>query len=639
MHCSKKIIKKMSLFLILVITLLYGYACAPSQNVRVRNGKAYCKVDGVFTYEWYDYYERACSCMEGEFYTEAMTDLNEAIRQRDEDKRMAKIYGMRLANYFPHREKGIVYYLLGNYEAAQSELERSVQYETSDKALFYLDKIRKILIEREKISVSAPQITTASPDEIWTKDDPILISGAARDKQYVSEILVADSPFFMESASQEVEFEEKLTRNEGRHDIRIVAKNLLGGTTEHKIILYVDRSGPVITVRNFDLNLGKIQGSVYDESGEISLLVNGKKAAVPSGKDVVFSADVEPGAKEISLLAEDKLGNRTEALLDAEQPTAQYRSFPVLIAQHFQQIATDASSPAVISSQASQPQIRVNNLSAQETVFTEIISVQGQVSSKDKIESVLINDSPVVEAPGSDIFFNHAVRLREGENRITIRARDSSGRESVRELNVTRQIPEIFKPQYRCTFKARQFDFHSFEDKGETRDGRMFESLFLDNLTSGKRFQIRISGTENKGNEKKPVRFLLMGYVYQTRLGIEIVAEVVDVETSETEYMDVYSELENRSILKALADALSKKFHKAFPLVKGRITSENGENFLADMEKKAGIRMRWPIVVGTERTFIGNAFVAEKRKNGICSIRLTDSNTNRPAAGDWVVTE
>lgn len=636
MRSSKRIIKNLSLFLILIIPLLYGYACAPSQNVRVKNGKAYCKVDGVFTYEWYDYYERACSCMEGEFYTEAMADLNEAVRQRDEDKRMAKIYGMHLADYFPHREKGLVYYLLGNYDAAKSEFERSIQYEKSDKALFYLDKIRKILMEREKISVSAPQITIAPSDEIWTKDDPVVISGTARDKQYVSEILVADRPFFMEGATEQIDFEDKLTRSEGRHDIRIIAKNLLGGTTEHKIILHVDRSGPVITVKKFDPYLGTVQGSIYDESGEISLFVNEKKAAFHPGKDTLFSVSFEPGTMSVSLLAEDKLGNQTAALLNAE-PTAQYHSFPLLLAQHFPQIATDAQSPAAIS-QASQPQIRVNNLSDQETVFTEILSVQGQVSSKDNIESVLINDRPVANAHGSDIFFNHSVRLREGENRITIRARDSSGRESVRELDITREIPEIFKPEYRCTFKARQFDFHSFEDTGEIADGRMFESLFLDNLTSGKRFQIRMTGTKNEGNERKPARFLLMGYIYKTGLGIEIVAEVVDIETSETEYMDVYSELENRSFLKALADALSKKFHKAFPLIKGKITSENGENFLADMEK-AGIRMRWPIVVGTERAFIGNAFISEKRKNGICCIRLTSLNRDRPVTGDWVITE
>ncbi|OQX27103.1 MAG: hypothetical protein BWK80_06945 [Desulfobacteraceae bacterium IS3] len=667
MRSSKKIIrilKNLSLFLILAITLLYGYACAPSQNVRVKNGKAFCKVDGVFTHQWYDYYERACSCMEGEFYSEAMADINEAIRQRDEDIRMAKTYGMHLADYFPHREKGLIYYLLGNYDAAKSELEHSVQYEKSDKALFYLDKIRKILMEREKISVSAPLITTDSPDEIWTKDDPVVISGTARDKQYVSEILVADKPFFMENASEQVDFEDKLTRSEGRHDIRIVAKNLLGGASEHNIILHVDRSGPVITVKDFDSNLGKIQGAIYDESGEMSLAVNGKKAAIPRGKEAVFSVSLEPGTKQISFLAEDRLGNRTEAFLNAEL-TAQYHSFPLLMAQHFPHIATDAQPPAAIS-QASQPEIRVNvsapaierpglketnllyrtseaervsnPLYSHSIVFTEILSVQGQVSSKESIESVLINDTSVCMASGRTIFFNHSVRLREGENRITIRARDSSGRESVRELRIIRQIPEIFKPEYRCTFKARQFDFHSFEDAGEIADGRMFESFFLDNLTSGKRFQIRISGTENSGNEIKPARFLLMGYIYKTRLGIEIVAEVVDIETSETEYVDAYSELEHRSILKALADALSKKFHKAFPLIKGKITQENGEVFLADMEK-AGIRMRWPIVVGTEREFIGNAFIAEKRKNGVCSIRLTSHNSNRPATGDWVVTE
>ena len=112
--------------LCLVASILVGLfsGCAgPPGKAYVRDGKEYGKVRGAFRHRWWNYYERALSFMEGEFYQEALSDLARAIEQRDADKRMARTYGMHFIDYFPHRETGLVYYLMGDYEPARKELE------------------------------------------------------------------------------------------------------------------------------------------------------------------------------------------------------------------------------------------------------------------------------------------------------------------------------------------------------------------------------------------------------------------------------------------------------------------------------------------------------------------------------------
>ncbi|MCP4110994.1 MAG: hypothetical protein GY749_36635 [Desulfobacteraceae bacterium] len=103
---------------------------------------------------------------------------------------MARTFGMHFTDYFPHREKGLIHYLEGDYKTAKSELELSAKQYPSAKALFYLDKVRKAIMEQEKQVVSAPRLVvefppgkSEIPGEFWTKDDPVTVSGTAEDRQ------------------------------------------------------------------------------------------------------------------------------------------------------------------------------------------------------------------------------------------------------------------------------------------------------------------------------------------------------------------------------------------------------------------------------------------------------------------------
>jgi hypothetical protein len=63
----------------------------------------------IWRARWWNYYKRGTSYAAGEFWTEAIADLQQAIAQRSVDQRQARTYGLHFIDYFPHRELGIVY--------------------------------------------------------------------------------------------------------------------------------------------------------------------------------------------------------------------------------------------------------------------------------------------------------------------------------------------------------------------------------------------------------------------------------------------------------------------------------------------------------------------------------------------------
>jgi len=120
---------------IIGIFIISAISCANPENSKcIKNNIIFGKSDGLFTSRWYDYYERALSYMKGECYQYAIEDLNKAIQIEYKDERWVKTYGMHFMDYFPHREKGIIHYLIGEYYYAEKELSLSIEQEISAKA-------------------------------------------------------------------------------------------------------------------------------------------------------------------------------------------------------------------------------------------------------------------------------------------------------------------------------------------------------------------------------------------------------------------------------------------------------------------------------------------------------------------------
>jgi hypothetical protein len=279
-----------------------------------KEGKEYGTVRGAFRNQWWNFYERGLSYADGEFYTEALADITTAVGLRDRDQRMARTYGMHFIDYFPHRELGVVYYQTGSLQAAKTELELSLSQFPSAKAHFYLDRVRKALLEQEGKAAIPPRVTLLmDKDEIWTRDDPVVIAGVAEDEGYVAAVSVKGRPLFLEGAQKSVPFKEPLSLSQGEHVIMVEAKNLQGKSSTRRIVVHVDREGPMFSldkVENVREGAITISGSVYDEAGVSELIINGKPTAVKSDVEVPFTVTLAAQKGEIELVARDRLGRK-----------------------------------------------------------------------------------------------------------------------------------------------------------------------------------------------------------------------------------------------------------------------------------------------------------------------------------------
>ncbi|MCP4107491.1 MAG: hypothetical protein GY749_18435 [Desulfobacteraceae bacterium] len=600
-----------------ILFFLFSASCAVKQPVCTKDDTTYCRTRGNFTGQWYDHYERALSCMEGECFDAAISDLDESVKTRDQDQRKARTLSMHFIDYFPHREKGLIHYLEGRYEEAKTELELSIKYYPSAKALFYLDEVRKKIMETERQSPTKPDLLIVFPelseDSTWTRDDPVIISGVANDEhQYISEIILAGNPVFIEASSKSVEFTENLELDQGRHEIDIIARNLLGGETDRRIVINVDRTGPVIILKKFAPGVSVI-GYLYDESGEISLLVNDKPVKIPKGEDVEFNVTLGPDAQHVTLLAKDKLGNETitnvtEAMSIKTSPS------PMLVQNSSGAVVDTGRVFSVLSGKAHGPEIILKGWSDHETVFKKSVNFQVEVKSRNNIEKISINDKPrVIHRSGKIVSFNYFARLKQGKNTFTITALDESGRTSIKNIGITRKIPEAFQLKNRYSLTMNPFD-----SAGGKPGQVMFQYHFLEDIISRNRFQISarkeleaILDHEGFSLSRKSnadtIDSVLLGVIYDTKNGIEIAARLVDVESRETlATADVYDDHKHNLSFASMAKKLSEKLHRALPIMDGSITRILENRVVVTPEKwipvKGKVIKPWPLILYREKT-------------------------------------
>jgi len=576
--------------------------------------KEYGIIKGTFTYRWWNYYERGLSYAEGEFFHDAISDLENAIEQRHEDQRMARTYGMHLVDYFPHRETGIIYYEMGDYINAKNELELSIQHYPSAKAHYFLDRVRKAILEKTTKDSLPPKIVLDfSQNEIWTKNDPVIVSGFVEDAHYISSVAIEGKPLFFEGSKQKIIFKESLKLARGKHRIGIEAKNLLGVATSTEITVHVDRDGPALTIEkiNFDENDKNqiiIQGSVYDDSGLEAVIINGREVLITkSSVSDHFSKSIKTDEDTITIEAYDKLGNQTLARTSLSDLTTE--NFSILLASLDSEIVKGLISSALKKEDTYSPMIHLKEWSDFQTVYLEKIYLEGQIRDDKGVSRITINGVPVLCREGKRIFFSYFFDLDTGENRITIEATDNEGNVSNRTITILRKVPEAMLSSERLSLMVLPFGYDSMEFS----DNLFFQGNLIGSLMDQNRFRIverdkldlilnehKLSATDlvDKATAVKvgkliAARSILTGNIIKTRNGFEVIGRLVDTETSEilsTE--DAFSEYVDIHTFKHLSDGLAIKLHRDFPLITGQILKCKGNHIFINLGRKELARNR-----------------------------------------------
>jgi hypothetical protein len=242
---------------------------------------------GISGQTFYDHYSRGQKSQKKEKWDEAIQSYREAIELKKDDGERVRTYGVNFIDYFPNRELGIVYYNMKDYANARLYLERSLEYQSSERAEYYLSRI-------PQSSVTAQEDST--PDN--AAGDVVKADNKSTETGHPGE--QESGPTATESGSHPG------TETEGT------------AATLTAAAIVKDTKKPVITItspplRNFrsvdpvtnDTKQVTISGKVTDESGIYEVIVNGTDASISADGD--FRADVflSVGANNISVRATD----------------------------------------------------------------------------------------------------------------------------------------------------------------------------------------------------------------------------------------------------------------------------------------------------------------------------------------------
>jgi len=575
---------------------------------------------------------------------------------------MAKTYGMHFIDYFPHREKGIIYYNLGEYNIAGKELKLSLSYEKTAKALLFLDRVRKKIFENKGQTISIPEIFVNGIDKnkiLYTNSDSFVFSGYASDPQYIKEMYLNEMPVYIESSSQKLKFEQRVMLPKiGEYKFIIKANNLRNGENSKTVLIVVDRSGPVLMIEKLVLK-SKLIIHGNDDSGKISLYINDRHVQTIEDKKALFEVDISSINSPILLCAIDRAGNKTlmhinnkyslknnrvliaenslysDFISDAFPTTMESyllsKNLKMIDSVNFQAQNTEKSDISIKSSKQSNIQIKINSINNLESIkynknFTKInnlnnilrtyfkkIELQVQLISKDRIKKITINNIPVEHNNQKNFYFSHTSYLDSGINTIDIIVEDYNGIKKTKKIVLNKLTREIDKPVYRYNLAL-----HSFKYFGSFIEDQSFKLYFYNSLNDLKRFNLlprdayitNLSALDrelllNSNNDLSIASNTnLFGYVLATKKGIEIVCRMVD-QTSEIEnFIDIYDDTQKRFDLKYLTQKIAEKIHRKYPQVYGYIGNAHNDalEIIPEIWKPARneLKLRRPAIIYKE---------------------------------------
>jgi TolB-like protein len=621
---------------ILLMTLIAGCQPAVQNPPRQRDGKLHGVTQGSFRHRWWNYYERGLSFAEGRFYDEALADLAESARQRGEDQRMARTYGMHFVDYFPHREMGVIHYLTGDLEAARQELKKSLAQHPSAKAQFYLDRVRGAALRRSVRDPEPPVLTLDVGDgPIWTRDDPVRLTGSAQDDHFVASVAVDGQAVFMEGARKRVAFDKSLSLDGGEHVVRVTAKNLLDRTAEREVVFRVDRDGPLVSIESMTRSGSDwtVAGSVYDPAGVASIELGGRPLPFDPGTEVPFTESAPAGNGPPELKVADRLGNETAAYLEEIPPRRDTARLSAAL-------ASDRLLSLFGPKDEDAPVIELKDWPEGETVYLDKIYLSGRAMDQNAVLKLLVNNRPIMRKEGQSVFFNHLAALKEGENTIAVEAQDAAGNKTLETATVIRRVPEALQLDERLRVSV-----FPFQRKGEASPWSMaYQDQLVEALMGRNRFKLiernrldqilkeqklSMTGLVDQAAAIRTGKLLaaqciVVGNIIETHTGIEIVGRMIDTETAEIlSTKDVYDEVKDFEATQVLAEGMAVKFHQDFPLVGGIVLLKKGNEIFTDLgADKIALKHRLlvyreepvlhPITgkpMGADAVIIGNAVV------------------------------
>lgn len=628
---------------------------------------------GSWRGKWWNYYERGLERGEGGNWEAARDDFSKALNLRDTDQRRARTYGMHFIDYFPHRELGVAFLQLGDLKKALNELETSWKSEETAKAAFYLNKVRSQLLRQQGGTLAPPRITFAAPAPGETvRDATLKVMGKAEAAGRVASLKVNGRPVRFDLAASEQGFSLELPLEDDDDRIVVEAVDLLGNRSQQEVPILIDREGPSLSLTAISRMPGekervRISGRVTDRSGIRELTVNGTAVATANARDFELetTAVVPPGQRTVRIEATDLLGNQTSIEFDPDRERAAllYQGPPVLVAMN---------APGIFSSDKEPPVITLKDAEDLPGVFIDRYYVEGEAYDNSKVERVTVNGKEIQIAKGKKVFFSKMVKLKEGNNRISVEAFDGSGNRKSADFTIKRIIPAARQAQARMSVSVLPFN-------GKIKNAsvqEMADDFLVAAIVDQKRFQVvereklkQILQEQKLAKEKltDPEHSVQIGKlisadalvatsITEGQKSVEIVSRLVNTETAEVmETKDAYIEDKSLAAVKELMEGLAAKLTLGFPVVEGMVIKREKGTVYSDIGRGSGVRagmgaaifrrgkeIKHPVTgksLGWDMTKIGDG-IFEDVEDGFSKVRLHEKG--KPAgdiqARDAIIT-
>jgi len=584
------------LYIIVVLMACHHY---PYIKPVKKDGKLYGITKRADDFEYWNYYEKALSFADGDFFEEAVICLKEAIRQNPEDNFRKITYGRHLTDYgysfkgyFPHRELGIIYYFQKKFQKSKDELEKSYRMYPTDKTKLYLNRVRKAWGLAQKIDKIKPEILIKdypikNHKQIYTNKFIFTISGHINDNLYVKEIKINGNLYQIDLIDKKINFEHKIKIKQGDNPVIISAKDIFENESIKKININGDFNGPDFSIIPINIKKGidsctaDLKGFVVDDYGIVEIISNNEKFTIQqtSYLPVEFCVKTKNENPYITFCAIDLCGNKSCEKINI-------LNIPVL-------------------PESQKPHIKMlshNSISNITDKNTDII--EGIVFDNQGIKSIAINNEKISYIQQcKKLNFSRLVGLNPGKNKIKIIANDFFENDDTKTIEIMKFESKL--KQLRSSLRVLIEDFYyTIGDVDEISKG--LKNYLNDMVKKRKRF-IAIDKSGKNGSE-----FVLIAYIMERRKSTEIHLRMVDVNTAQIILsVNVYDEEFQKSC--------DEDFQK------GNRSKDSINKWLIELSKKIHVKLEdelpvlkaWVTDIKDERFFFINKGKKEKLKKGM----------------------
>lgn len=418
--------------------------------------------------DWKKAYLKGEELLRKDKWEEAVGRFDEALRGKGKDDSGERLYGMKFG-YFPHRGKGIAHYHLGQWKEARRELETSIEQSRSEKAVEYLDLV-------EKAATRSPSASSAGKGN-W-KDF------------YLAGLEQMEDGRWREAIAR---FEEALRRRD-RDDSSVKLYGMLHGYFPHR-----EKGVAHYRLKEWEAAVAELETSLSQASSNRARehLDLSRERRITVETDSIFKGNWWNHYERGSLLAgegawEQAIEDYRQAIAGREKTMADAGSWSVrtygmrfidyfphreLGIAHFntgnfrEAVAELETSLAITytakaafflnearkglsrsaATDRTPPKISITAPGRDEATSLFAVEVAGTAEDDGYVSALWVNGRLLfLELAERKVSFTRKVKLKSGENRITVTAADLAGNKSTTTLTlqVDREGPLIILDEY-----------------------------------------------------------------------------------------------------------------------------------------------------------------------------------------------